>query len=67
MPALPLWKREDAMAPYEFRTVSHGKTIWTVEHYCHDDAEALDRAEKANEVFETQVWKSDVRLARVIQ
>jgi hypothetical protein len=54
------------MTPYEFRTVSQGKTIWTVEHYCRNDAEALDAAENANGFFEIQVWKSDVRLARVI-
>ena len=54
------------MTPYEFRTVSRGKTIWTVEHYCLNDAEALERAENASRFFETQVWKSDVRLSRVI-
>ena len=31
-----------------------------------NDAEALDAAENANGFFEIQVWKSDVRLARVI-
>ena len=54
------------MTPYELRTISRGKTIWTVEHYCLNDAEALDHAENANRFFEIQVWKSDVRLARVI-
>jgi hypothetical protein len=54
------------MTPYEFRTISHGKTIWTSEHYCLNDAEALDHAKNANGFFETQVWKSGVRLARVI-
>jgi hypothetical protein len=54
------------MTPYEFRTIFHGKTIWTVEQYFLDDSEALAYAAKANVLFETQVWKSTVRLTRVI-
>src|ERR1035438_8812272 len=54
------------MTRYEFRTVSPSKTIWTVEDYCRNEAEELDHAENANGFFETQVSKSDVRLARVI-
>jgi hypothetical protein len=39
------------MTRYEFRTVSHGKTIWTVEHYCLNDAEALDQPKKCEPIF----------------
>ena len=53
------------MAFYEFRTISHGRTIWTVEHCCHDDVDALDQAEKSCENHQVQVWQNDKRVARV--
>jgi hypothetical protein len=50
------------MTPYEFRTISHGKTIWTVEHYCLDHADAFVQAKKSSAVYEVQVSQSDIRL-----
>ena len=54
------------MAIYEFRTVSKGKTLWTAEHYCRDDVDALNQAKKSYENNEIQVWRSDVRIARIM-
>ena len=50
------------MTPYEFRIISHGKTIWTVEHYCLDHADAFVQAQKSSAMYEVQVWQSDIRL-----
>jgi hypothetical protein len=50
---------EDTMGSYEFRTLSHGKTIWTVEHYCQNNRDALDQAAKAVKEFEVTVWHDD--------
>ena len=52
------------MTPYEFRTVSHGKTIWTAEHYCLSDLDALDEAAKSVKTFEVRVWKDGHRIVR---
>ena len=46
------------MTRYEFRTVSRGKIIWTVEHYCLNDAEALDHAENANRFLRSRSGKA---------
>jgi hypothetical protein len=45
------------MGLYEFRTISHGKTIRTVEHYCEDNSDALKRAAKSVGEFEITVWQ----------
>jgi hypothetical protein len=47
---------------YEFRTLSHGKTIWTVEHFCQDDNDALDQAAKSAKEFEITVWHDGQRV-----
>ena len=52
------------MTPYEFRTVSHGKTIWTAEHYCRTDLDALERAAKSVREFEVSVWHDGHRIVR---
>ena len=46
------------MTPYEFRTISHGKTIWNVEHYCLDHADAFVQAQKSSTLYEVQVGKA---------
>jgi hypothetical protein len=58
--------QEHSMAVYEFRTISNGKTIWTAEHCCRDDTDALNQAKKSYKDSEIQVWRSDIRVARVM-
>jgi len=52
------------MIPYEFRTVSHGKTLWTVEHYFLSDLEALNEAAKSGRQFEIRVWRNGHLITR---
>jgi hypothetical protein len=52
------------MTPYEFRTVSNGKTSWTAEHYCLTDLDALDEAAKSVKEFEVRVWHNGHPIVR---
>ena len=63
VPALQLDAGGTAMVLYEFRTISHGKTIWTAEHYCQSDIDALDQAARSAKEFEVRVWQNGHRIS----
>jgi hypothetical protein len=54
------------MSPYEFRTISDGKTIWTAEHHCQSDLDALDQAARLTKEFEVSVWQNGHQVSRLV-
>lgn len=47
---------------YEFRIRSQGRTIWTVEKHCHNDLDALKKAETE---FGVRIWRGGQEIGRL--